>query len=342
MKITKSTFGKITKYELANDNNMVVEVLDLGGVITKILVPDKHGVVENVVLAHRGLETFFENPAFLGAMIGRTAGRIGNAKFNLNGVEYKLHVNDNHNCLHGGINSFNSLIWDVEAIEEDGQVGIKLSYVSPDGENGYPGTFKVNVFYLLNNNNELTIKYNGVSDKDTLVNMTNHAYFNLSGDCKRNVLNQELFINADHICELDEFLIPSGEFLKVKDSPFDFTVPKTIGADVNKENAQLQYGSGYDHPWVLNKEKDVEITLYDEVSGRAMDIMTDQKVVVGYSMNFPNDLPLDCGKIAEKHDAVCLETQGLPVGYDDCFIESGILKAGEEYNNQSTYRFYTK
>lgn len=342
MNIFKSAEGKITKYQLSNDNNMVVEVLDLGGVITKILVPDKNGVVENVVLAHKELETFFENPAYIGAMVGRTAGRIGNAKFNLNGIEYKLPANNNHNCLHGGNDAFSSIIWDVETIEEKEQVGIRLSYVSLEGENGYPGTLKVDVYYLLNNNNELTIKYNGISDKDTLVNMTNHAYFNLSGNCKRNVLNQELYINADKICELDEYLIPSGEFLQVKDTPFDFTNPKTIGADVNKENIQLQHGFGYDHPWVLNKEKDVEITLYDEMSGRAMDIITDQKVVVGYSMNFPEDLSLDCGKIAEKHDAICLETQGLPVGYDDCFIESGILRAGEEYTNQSTYRFYIK
>lgn len=342
MKIFKSAEGQITKYQLSNDNNMIVEVLDLGGVITKILVPDKNGVVENVVLAYDDLNQYYNTTAFYGAMVGRTAGRIGNANFKINDKEFTLHVNNNHNCLHGGVNSFNVKKWNVELIEKQDEVGLKLSYVSEDGENGYPGTFKVDVYYILNNNNELTIKYRGLTDKDTLVNMTNHSYFNLSGNCQRDILNHELYINGDSIVEVDEFLIPTGTLLPVKNTPFDFTLPKNIGKDINEENTQLSYGSGYDHPWVLNKDKDVEIVLFDAVSGRAMDIVTDQKAVVTYSMNFPDGHKADCGKIPGRRDAVCLETQGFPIGYDDCFIEGGILRTGEEYSNQSTYRFYIK
>lgn len=342
MEIRRFKENGFERYQLVNDKNMIVEVLSLGGVITKILTKDKNGVLENVVLAYKDVQAYRENPSCFGAMIGRTAGRIGGAEFSLNGEKYILHKNNNGNCLHGGNDSFNKKIWRVEPIEATDYVGLKLSYTSKDLENGYPGNLELEVYYTLNNENELKIHYNGRSDKDTIVNMTNHSYFNLSGNAKRNILDEELIINADYIGEVDEYLIPSGKQIDVKGTPFDFNDVKTIGKDISEENIQLKYGSGYDHPWVLNKKKDTDVTLYDKESGRALDIKTNQKAVVCYSMNFSDDLIMECGRVGQKHDAICFEAQGLPVGYDDCFIDDIILKTGEVYNNETIYKFYIK
>ena len=330
------------RYQLINNNDMLVEVLSLGGVITKILTKDKNGVLENVVLAYKNLEDYYENPSSFGAMIGRTAGRIGGAEFSLNGEIYKLHKNNNENCLHGGNNSFNKKIWKVETIKEENYIGLKLSYISPDGENGYPGNLSLDVYYTLNNYNELKIHYTGKSDKDTIVNMTNHSYFNLSGNEKRNILNEEATINADYIGEVDKYLIPTGKAIDVKGTPFDFNKGKLIGQDINEDNIQLNYGSGYDHPWILNKKKDSDVLLYDKESGRVLEIKTNQKAVVCYSMNFNDDLIKECGGVGAKRDAICFEAQNLPIGYDDCFIEDVVLKAGELYDNETTYKFYIK
>lgn len=342
MEIRRFGENGFERYQLVNDKDMLVEVLSLGGVITKIITEDKNGVLENVVLSYENVQDYFENPSSFGAMIGRTAGRIGGAEFSLNGEKYTIDKNNNGNCLHGGNNSFNKKIWKVEPIEGDDYVGLKLSYTSKDLENGYPGNLDLYVYYTLNNENELKIHYTGKSDKDTIVNMTNHSYFNLSGNAKRNILDEELIINADYIGEVDEFLIPTGKKIEVKGTPFDFNDVKAIGKDINEENIQLKYGSGYDHPWVLNKKKDSDVTLYDKESGRALEIKTNQKAVVCYSMNFPDDLVVACGRVGEKHDAICFEAQNLPVGYDDCFIDDVVLKAGEFYDNETTYKFYIK
>ncbi|MDO4534371.1 MAG: aldose epimerase family protein [Clostridium perfringens] len=342
MEIKKIKENGFERYQLINDNDMLVEVLSLGGVITKILTKDKNGVLENVVLAYKNLEDYYENPSSFGAMIGRTAGRIGGGEFSLNGKKYNLHKNNNGNCLHGGNDSFAKKIWKVENINKDEYVGLKLSYVSVDGENGYPGNLSLDVYYTLNNYNELKIHYTGKSDKDTIVNMTNHSYFNLSGNEKNNILNQELIINADYIGEVDEYLIPTGKTINVKNTPFDFNSGKLVGKDINEDNVQLKYGSGYDHPWILNKKKDSDVTFYDKESGRVLEIKTNQKAVVCYSMNFNDELIKECGRVGEKYDAICFEAQNLPVGYNDCFIDGIILKAGEIYDNESIYKFYIK
>lgn len=342
MQIKEFKENGFKRYQLINDNSMLVEVLSLGGVITKIITEDKNRFLENVVLSYKNLEDYYENPSSFGAMIGRTAGRIGGAEFLLNGEKYNLHKNNNENCLHGGNDSFSKKIWDVETIENDDYVGLKLSYTSEDLENGYPGNLDLDVYYTLNNENELKIHYTGKSDKDTIVNMTNHSYFNLSGNAKNNVLGQELIINSDYIGEVDEYLIPSGNAIEVKGTPFDFNDAKVVGKDINKENIQLKYGSGYDHPWILNKKKDSDVIFYDKKSGRVLEIKTNQKAIVCYSMNFTDDLTMECGRAGQKHDAICFEAQSIPVGYDDCFIDDIILKAGEVYDNETIYKFYVK
>lgn len=342
MEIKEVRENGFKRYQLINDNCMLVEVLSLGGVITKIMTKDRNGILENVVLAYKNMEDYYDNPSSFGAIIGRTAGRIGRAEFSLNGEKYILHKNNNGNCLHGGDNSFNKKIWNVEYINADDCIGLKLSYRSEDLENGYPGNLDLEVYYILNNKNELKIHYTGKSDKDTIVNMTNHSYFNLSGNAKRNILDEKLIINADYIGEVDEYLIPTGKIISVKSTPFDFNNIKAIGKDINEENIQLKYGAGYDHPWILNKKKDSDVILYDKESGRVLDIKTNQKAVVCYSMNFPDDLTMACNRYGKKHDAICFEAQSLPVGYDDCFIDDIILRAGEVYDNETTYKFYVK
>lgn len=342
MQIKEFNENGFKRYQLINDNNMLVEVLSLGGVITKIITEDRNGFLENVVLSYKNLEDYYENPSCFGAMIGRTAGRIGGAKFSLNGVEYNLDKNNNGNCLHGGNNSFSKKIWNVETIKNNDYVGLKLSYMSKDLENGYPGNLDLSVYYTLNNENELKIHYTGKSDKDTIVNMTNHSYFNLSGNAKSSVLGQKLVINSDYIGEVDEYLIPTGKNIEVKNTPFDFNNIKEVGKDINEENIQLKYGSGYDHPWILNKKKENDVMFYHKESGRCLEIKTNQKAIVCYSMNFTDDLIIECGRVEKKHDAICFEAQSLPVGYDDCFINDIILRNGEVYDNETIYKFYIK
>lgn len=342
MDIKEFREGRLIKYKLINDKNMIVEIINLGGVITKILVPDYNGNYENVILAYKDLDDYLENPSKLGCVLGRTAGRIGNAEVSINGILYNLPKNNNHNSLHGGVKGFSYKFWTGETIINNDEAILKLTYLSEDGEEGYPGNLKVEINYILNNNNELKIAYKAISDKDTLVNLTNHSYFNLSGNCKRNILGQELYINGDNICELDKYLIPNGNFLSVKGTPFDFTEMKSIGKDIEQKNQQLNYGNGYDHPWVLNSNKKISATLYDKISRRGMDIITDQKAIVCYTMNFTDSLILEHGKAGNVREAICFEAQNLPIGYNNCFMEESLLKANEEYRNETIFRFYLK
>ncbi|MPQ43052.1 aldose epimerase family protein [Clostridium tarantellae] len=329
-------------FRLTNKNGMLVEILNLGGIIIKIMVPDKDGILENVVLAYKNIEDYFYNPSSFGCIVGRTAGRIGNANVCIEGVKYNFAKNNNGNCLHGGNEGFSKKFWRGSVEKNKDNSKVILTYKSNDGEEGYPGNLDITVIYELNNNNELSIIYKGITDKDTIVNLTNHSYFNLSGNNKNNILNEELLVNSNKICELDEDLIPTGNFIKVKDTPFDFTSFKNIGKDIEDNNIQLKYGNGYDHPWVLNKNEKVAATLYDPVSARCMDVITNQKALVIYSMNFPDKLILENNKVANKRQAICFEAQGLPIGYNDCFIEDTILKVEEEYNNKTIFKFYTK
>lgn len=337
MVIESKINDKISKIALKNDK-VSVEILNLGAVIEKINVEDRDGNKENIVLAYKDEESYNENPSSLGAVVGRVAGRIGNGSFKLNDVNYELDKNNNGNCLHGGYKGFSKKIWDYSYNDDEKNSIVTFTCFSKDGEGGFPGNLNVKVTYSLEGN-KLSIEYRASSDKDTVVNLTNHSYFNLSGNNKRNVLEQKVYIDSDKICELDKNLIPTGIFLSVEKTPFDFREPKKIGEDINKNNLQLEIGSGYDHPWVLNKKGDFDVMLVDEVSGRIMKVKTNQKAVVCYSMNFPDELPLENGKVAKKHYGICFETQSLPIGYDDCFLEDIILKKNEEYYQKTTFEF---
>lgn len=342
MRIFKSKINdEISKITLESSKTKV-EILNLGATIKKILTEDSSGNLENIVLTYGKDENYIVNPSSFGATIGRVAGRIGGASFTINNTKYELCKNNNHNCLHGGFLGFSKKIWNYEIEERENEVSVILNYISKDGEEGFPGELNVEVKYTLNNKNELKVEYKANTNKDTLINLTNHSYFNLSGDRKENVLNQKLIINGDSICELDEYLIPTGNLINVSNTPFDFRKEKLIGKDIYKENEQLKIGSGYDHPWLLNGKGEYDVLICHEESGRVMEVKTNQKAVVCYSMNFPDELPLEDGKIAKKHDGICFEVQGLPIGYDDCFIEEAILKAGKEYKKETIFRFYVK
>lgn len=326
---------------LINDNDMKVECLSLGGIITKIIVPDKMGKMENVVVGFKEVETYLENPPYFGAVIGRMAGRIHKGEVEVDGKAYKLTANNNANTLHGAEAGFHKKIWDTNLEEEKDYVSVTLSCTSADGEAGYPGNLDVSVTYTLNNENELILNYKACSDKDTVVNLTNHSYFNLSGDIKAQVLEHVMYIDSDKVCQLDEESIPTGEYIEVKDTTtFDFNVPKVIGKEIDAKETALQ--SGYDHPWVLKKSSDIDAYYHDPVSGRLMTIRTDEKAVVVYAMNFADPLMLYNDKIGTPRYGICFETQSLPIGYNQCYKEDSILLAGEKYNKKTVFKFKIK
>lgn len=336
--IEKKISDKISKIEIEG-KNISIELLNLGATLKRILMNDREGKKENIVLTYLNDEDYIKNPSNFGASIGRVAGRIGNSKFKLGEKEYFLPKNNNGNCLHGGIEGFSKKNWKYELEENKDFCSVSFNYESKDLEEGFPGNLRVSIKYTLTKEDLLTIEYKGISDKDTLVNLTNHSYFNLAGNNKKSVLSHKLFIDSDNICELDEFLIPTGNFIKVNGTPFDFRISKEIGKDIYLDNKQLKIASGYDHPWILNKKKKWDVEIKEEESGRIMKISTNQKGVVCYSMNFPDEFLLDMGRKADKHDGICFETQGLPIGYNDCFIEEITLRASEEYNHKTIFKF---
>ncbi|MEG1829804.1 MAG: aldose epimerase family protein [Cellulosilyticaceae bacterium] len=326
---------------LINDNGMKVECLSLGGIITKIIVPDKVGNMENVVVGFKDLETYLENPPYFGAIIGRTGGRIHKGQVEIKGKTYELTINNNANTLHGGDAGFHKKIWDSKLEEEKDYVRVILSCTSADGEAGYPGNLDVSVSYTLNNENELILNYKASTDKDTVVNLTNHSYFNLSGNIKAKVLEHMMYIDSDKVCQLDEESIPTGEWIDVKDTTtFDFNEPKVIGKEIDAKETDLQ--SGYDHPWVLKKSSDIDAYYHDPVSGRLMTIKTDEKAVVVYAMNFADPLMLYNDKIGSPRYGICFETQSLPIGYNQCYKEDSILEVGKKYNKRTVFKFGIK
>lgn len=348
MEITSShvTFksGKeVTIYKLTNDKGMEVEVLSLGGILTKVIVPDKEGRFENVLLEWEELETYEKNPGYFSALIGRVAGRIYDAKVTINDKVYTFAKNNNGNTLHGGLIGFDKKIWSAVDETTKEETVLKLTYFSEDGEEGFPGNLDTAVWYRLNNENELTIEYKAQTDQDTIVNLTNHAYFNLSGNAKRSVLEQEVCINADKICKLDHELIPDGELLSVEEHPaFNFKTRKPIGRDIAQDDIQLKYGNGYDHPWILS-DGNKAVEFYDPASKRCMEISTTEPGVVMYTMNFANNpIRLSNGEIQKPHYGVCFETQKLPIGYNEVFKEGVLLKQGDTYLSKTIFKFSVK
>jgi aldose 1-epimerase len=326
-------------YKIENNNGISVSILNYGGIVTEILTPDKNGMYENIVVGFKDIKDYIKNPSYFGSIIGRTAGRIYKGEFNLNKNTYNLAKNYTPNQGHGGNIGFDKKIWDANIIEYKDKVSLVLKTSSNHMEEGYPGNLDVEVIYTLDNDNNLNITYMAISDNDTLVNMTNHSYFNLSGNLKRPITNQYLKINSDCILEIDDTGVPTGKKLDVSNTPFDFRNIKCIGDGIDSEHNQIKLGYGYDHPFVLKNNNQSEIYLKDSESKRYMEISTNQSCVVVYSMNFTNCEFLYNNDESKTRFGICFETQQPPIGYDQVFLENSILKKGKKYKQITNYKF---
>ncbi len=343
MKCVKKIVGKrenedIIAYNVVFDNGFEVEILNLGGIITKIIVPDKDNKFENVVVGYKNIESYITNPSYFGAIIGRTAGRICDARIIIDDKSYNLSKNYDTNQGHGGYVGFDKKIWNVEVLEEVNNITLKMETKSLDGEENYPGNLDVIVSYKIYNDYKIEILYEAISDKNTLINMTNHSYFNLSGNLKSPITQQYMKLDSEYMLEIDESCVPTGNKINVKNTPFDFTSIRCIGDSIDSDNYQINIGKGYNHPFLLNGDKN--IYLEDRSSKRAMKISTNQKSVVVYSMNFTDDEVLYNGKINQRRYGICFETQSPPIGKDMCFIDDSFVRKNEKYIQKTTYEFF--
>lgn len=348
MNIQKEAFGvtksdkPVTKYILSNDNGMEVHILDYGAIITSIIVPDKDGNLDDIALGYDSIAEYEDNGPSYGAFIGRNSNRIQNASFELNGTVYNLDKNDGNNNLHGGYTGYHKMMYEATTLQDDTSVSIELSRLSPHMEQGFPGNLEVKVIYSLTNDNQLIIKYHAVSDQDTVVNLTNHSYFNLSGHNAGSVLDHKVWIKSNSFTPTDDNLIPTGEIADVTNTPMDFRQLKTLGKDINADYPPLKIAGGYDHNYVLNKETSgIErvAQLIDDKSGRVMDVYTDLPGMQLYSGNF---MPTEKGKVGatyQKRYGVCFETQYYPNNINQPSFPSSVLRAGEEFNSTTIYKF---
>lgn len=343
----KSAFEKVIGgkktdlYTLENKNGMKVAITNYGGRVVSILTPDKNGNFADVVLGFDSLGGYLDNTEYyFGASVGRYANRIAKGTFTLNGKEYHLPINNSPNSLHGGDKGFFMRIWDAEQL--DGQ-NLLLTYNSKDGEEGYPGNLEVQVLYTLTSDNSLRIEYTAVTDKETVINMTNHSYFNLNGAGSGKITDEVMMINADHYTPIDSTMIPTGEIASVKGTPFDFTTPKKIGQDINDDNQQIKYARGYDDNFVLNKDEDYQLSLaakvYDPDSGRELDVLTTEPGVQFYTGNFLNGVTGKEGKKYNYRTAFTLETQHYPDSPNHSSFPTTVLKPDQIFHSITVYHF---
>ncbi|MDR3234248.1 MAG: galactose mutarotase [Planctomycetaceae bacterium] len=355
MSITQSDFGKtaggksVKIFKLDNGKGITVEVLNLGGIIYSFNVPDKNGKTVNVSANLETIAEYEKYRPFFGALIGRFGNRIAKGKFTLDGKEYTLPINNPPNSLHGGTKGFDTVIWDVAQIHAGNYAGLEMHYTAKDGEEGYPGKLDVTVVYKLGTDNTWTMDYTAKTDKTTVVNLTNHTFWNLAGFPNKN-LEHVLTINADQYLPTDENLIPAGGLKPVADTPFDFRTPHKIGERISQVKGE-QFSGGYDLAWVLNKPKDKEskhnaLTLcaevYEPESGRTMKIETTEPSVQFYSGNFLNGSTGFKGYKYEKHGAFCLETQHYPDSPNQPAFPSTVLKPDETYRSTTVHTFSVK
>lgn len=347
MKLKRESIGKlgneeIIKYSVDNEKGLKVSILNLGATITEIKTIDRNGEFGHIVLSYEDEKNYIENPSYYGATVGRTSGRIDKGRFTLNDNEYILNKNYGVNSGHGGNVGFNKKIWNVNAIETEEKITLEFSYLSKDLEEGYPGNLEIKVSYEITEDNKLIFKIQGVSDKDTLMNITNHCYFNLSGDYKEDILNHTLKMNCDRFLAIDENGGVTGEIIPVSNTEFDFIEEKKIGQDIEGSSKQMKLGYGYDHPFMFNENEKGNVELYDEKSGRYIKVTTEYPCVVVYSQNFIDGLVLKEGKETKKRNGICLEVQYPPIGYNESFKEFSILKAREIFNKETIYEFGVK
>lgn len=334
--------SQLESWNFSNANGVTMTIINYGGRITSLKVPTKSGNVIDVVLGYDSLSQFVNEKSFLGALVGRYGNRIGNAKFTLEGKEYQLAANNGKNSLHGGLKGFDKRFWKGEPVQNGRNDAVELYYESADGEEGFPGNLKVKVTYTLSEQNEVIIDYEATTDKTTLVNLTNHAYFNLAGS--GDILKHEFEIFADRFTPVDEGLIPTGELRGVVGTPFDFTSKHAVGERIDQDEEQIKIGKGYDHNYVLNKPKPDSLTLAARVtepsSGLIMEVYTTQPGMQFYTGNFLNGSLKGRGGVSyERRTAFCLETQHFPDSPNKPEFPSTVLKPGEVYKERTIYKF---
>ena len=354
MSIRKDDFGKtkdgasVDLYTLTNANGMVARITNYGGIIVELWVPDREGKLADVVLGFDNLADYEEKNPYFGCITGRYANRIAKGTFVLDGVEYnQLAINNGDNHLHGGIKGFDKMVWETETFENADGAGLRMSYLSKDMEEGYPGNLNVTVVYTLTSDNELKIDYEATTDKTTVCNLTNHSYFNLAGAGSGDQLAHEMMINADHFTPVaDGGAIPTGEIRSVKGTPFDFTSPVAIGEHIDDEDDQIKFGNGFDHNWVLNKQGD-ELSLaacvHEPTSGRVMEVLTTEPGVQFYAANFlDGTFAGKDGKVYNRRDGFCLETQHYPDSPNKPEFPTTTVKPGQTYKTTTIFKFSTK
>lgn len=351
MNIQKESFGTLSDgtevftFTISNDDGSKVVLTNYGAALVNLFVPDKIGNLENVVLGFDNIQQYEIIRGFYGATVGRFGNRIASGKFTLDDKEYILNTNDGPNHLHGGDIGFDRVLWNYEILNGNSPA-IKFSYLSKDGEEGYPGNFNVSVTYSFSSDHKLKIDHSMYTDKPTVKNVTNHSYFNLSGNLKSSILDHSLKINADKFLPVDSTLIPTGELRDVDNTPMDFTAHKLIGRDINADYQQLKFGLGYDHCWVFNDSSSnlkFVSELYEPVSGRVMKIHTTEPALQFYSGNFMDGSHSGSeGKPYNYRHAVCLETQHYPDSPNQPNFPSTRLEPGEIYNSTTVYEFLVR
>lgn len=337
---------QVTRYTFRNARGMELSVMDYGATILSVKLPDSSGKLTDVVLGFDTLEGYLGTQPYMGAVVGRYANRIAKGKFTLDGKTYTLAINNGPNALHGGLKGFDKKLWTAKSVSADGQPAVEMAYTSPAGEEGYPGTLNGTVTYSLTNDNEVKLHYTATTDAPTVVNLTNHAYFNLAGAGKGTVLDHIVTLNADRFTPVDSSLIPTGELLAVDGTPFDFRVPASIGARIGDlENEQIRFGGGYDHNFVLNGtagQLSFAARVKEPVSGRLLQVFTDQPGLQFYTGNFLDGSVTGKGGLRyEKRFGFCMETQHFPDSPNHPEFPSVVLNPGETFHSTTVYRFLT-
>jgi len=350
MTIEKSKFGTLPdgtdvfEYTLKNANGIIVKVINYGGIITSIVTPDKHGKMGDVVLGFENLDAYIHDTHYIGAIVGRYANRIADASFILDGKTYNLAKNNHQNNHHGGLVGFNKVYWDIEPIDSEKGDAIQLHYLSKDGEEGFPGNLDVFVTYTLTSQNSLIIDYRATTDKKTVINLTQHSYFNLSAGKQKDILSHELQLFANNYLPCDALQIPTGELASVAKTPFDFTTAKAIGKDMYQDNEQLKSGAGFDHTWVIDKQCSIILNitakLFEPESERCLKIYTTEPGIQFYSGNYLNGQGVGkAGEIYARRYGMGLETQHFPDSPNKPDFPSVILDVGKEYTSTTVFEF---
>jgi aldose 1-epimerase len=344
--IVHQSFGQTAEgtpvdlFTLRNRHGVEMKISSYGGIVTSFAVPDRNGSMGDVVLGYDNLAGYLRSTPYFGALIGRCANRIAGGKFRLEGKEYSLAINNGPNALHGGIKGFDKVVWTPKIRATLDGAGLELTYLSKEGEEGYPGNLSVSAIYTLLEDNGLRLEYTATTDKPTIVNLSQHSYFNLAG--KGDVLNHQVLIEADQFTPIDSALIPTGEWRAVDGTPFDFRKATNIGARINNDDEQLKFAHGYDHNWILSKppgKLDLAASVYEPTSGRVLEVFTTEPGMQFYTGNFLNGSITGKGGWAYQfRNGFCLEPQHFPDAANHPEFPSIILRPGEEYHNTIIYR----